>query len=464
MTATNRSTLKILGMTAAAVFLMASLDASAQRGGRGGFNQPDPNLPDSPTAVAMAAISGPVTGPGTMYESVQSLPPARGLDHYDYEAVEYFVSGTAAGEPYKTRMVVRKPANDDEFSGLVLTEAMHPSGSTHLFEFTSNYTMDSGHASVEIVTGGLNLLTDHNEARYSDISVAGNQVSGILAQVGALLREGESSPLAGLGTRKMVLAGTSATAGVLIRYLPGHMVYRTPGMQRIFDGFMPHSNGSAIQSIDVPLIHVPTMTEVHRGAAPTRQDGDEEGNEYRLYEFAGMGHVDSRYNVRLKPNPCVNPESMFPLQAYVSVGLDHLFKWVDEGVVPPRAPRVLMDRNAGDGSLMALDEHGNPIGGVRNPYLDVPTARHGVPNTGASPVIPNASAYVAAGGQQAANQMCGLSAYEIPFSPERLRELYGTKDNYVRLVQAKLDEMELAGWSLPVYREMILADARDIDF
>ena len=71
------------------------------------------------------------------------MPPARGLDHYDYEAVEYFVFGTAAGEPYKTRIVVRKPANDVEFSGLVLTEAMHPSGSTHIFEFTSNYTMDS---------------------------------------------------------------------------------------------------------------------------------------------------------------------------------------------------------------------------------------------------------------------------------------------------------------------------------
>ena len=74
MTATNRSTLKILCMAATVVFVMAALDASAQRGGRGGFNQPDSNLPDSPTAVAMAAISEPVTGPGTMYESVQSLP------------------------------------------------------------------------------------------------------------------------------------------------------------------------------------------------------------------------------------------------------------------------------------------------------------------------------------------------------------------------------------------------------
>ena len=60
--------------------------------------------------------------------------------------------------------------------------------------------------------------------------------------------------------------------------------------------------------------------------------------------------------------------------------------------------------------------------------------------------------------------MCGLSAYELAFSPERMREIYGSKENYVRRVQAKLDELEAAGWSLPVYRELILSDARAVDF
>lgn len=439
--------------------------AAAQGRGRGGFNAPDPNLPTAPTAVALATISRPVTGPGTMYESVQSLPAGRGLDHYRYQATEYFVSGMAAGAPYKTRIVVRRPAGG-AFSGLVLAEAMHPSGSAHMFEFNSHYLMSSGHAAVEIVTGGLNLLTTHNKARYPDISVAGDQVSEILAQVGSLIKEGgANSPLAGLTVRKMILAGTSATSAVLVRYLPGHMVYRTPGMQRIYDGFMPHSNGTTIRAVDVPLIQIPTMTEVASGTATARQDGDATGDQYRLYEFAGMAHVDSRDSVRLHPDPCVNPVTMFPLQAYLSVALHHLFNWVDKGIVPPRAPRVLVDRNtSNDGSLMALDVHGNPIGGIRNPYVDVPTAKNGVPNQGKSPVITNASAYIAAGGQAAANQMCGLAGYQIAFSRDTLRTLYGNKANYLRLVQAKVDEMEAAGWSLPVYREMILSDAAAVDF
>ena len=60
----------------------------------------------------------------------------------------------------------------------------------------------------------------------------------------------------------MVLWGTSATAAVLINYLPGHMVFRTPDMQRIYDGFLPMSTGATIRQVDVPLIEVPTMTEV----------------------------------------------------------------------------------------------------------------------------------------------------------------------------------------------------------
>lgn len=455
---------RLITRTGWIVLLAAALAARLVSAQPPASNAPDPNLPTEPTAVAMAEIAGPVTGPGTMYESVQSLPPGRGLERHGYEAVEYFVTGTAAGAPYKTRIVVRRPAADDAFSGFILAEAMHPSGSAHIFEFTSEYTMNAGHAAVEVVVAGLELLSEHNPERYGDIQVAGNQVSEVLAQVGAMLRELPDSPFADSGVRRMVLGGTSATAAVLIRYLPGHMVWRTPAMAHIYEGFMPHSNGSNIQRIDVPLIQVPTMTEVHNGAAPTRQDGDEPGDQYRLFEFAGMGHVDSRWNVRLQPNPCVNPTSPFPLQAYLSVALDHLFRWVDEGVAPPRAPRTWLDRSTGDGSLMALDQHGNPVGGVRNPYLDVPTARHGVPNTAAVPLIDNPSDYVAGGGMPAAEIMCRLSAYTVPFSQEKLRELYGTKENYLRQFQASLDAMEAAGWSLPVYRELILSDARKVEF
>jgi hypothetical protein len=456
----------LAALVAPPLLTLDTLSAQGGRGGgRGGFGQADPNLPTEPTAVTPATISQEVTGPGTMYQSVQSLPPGRGLDRYGYEAKEYLVSGTAAGEPYRTRIVVRKPRDNARFSGLVFAEAMHPSGSAHIFEFTSEYSMQAGHAAIEIVVAGLESLTGHNAARYEGISATGAQTNEILAQVGAAVREGGNSPLAGLTIRKVVLGGTSATAAILQRYLPAHMVYRTPAMRHVYDGFMPHGTGATMQAVDVPLIEVPTMREVAPGNASTRQDSDEPGQQFRQYEFTGMAHVDSRDSVRFNPDPCVNPVTTFPLQAYLSVALDHLLTWVDEGVAPPRSPRVLIDRDTtNDGSLMALDAHGNPVGGIRNPYVDVPTAMHGPVNEAKNPVIPNASAYIRDGGQAAANQMCGLAGYMVPFPKAKLQELYGSKANYVRQVRARLDGMEAAGWSLPVYREMILGDAEKVEF
>ncbi|MCZ6774801.1 MAG: alpha/beta hydrolase domain-containing protein [Proteobacteria bacterium] len=441
-----------------AVVLLLALATSAPLAAQRGGPPRDPNLPEEPTAVAIPTISAKVTGPGTMYQSVQSWPPGKDLPHFNYVEEEYLVTGTARGEPYKTRIVVRKPADDAQFSGFVMMEAMHPSGHTPIFEYTSNYFMDSGHIDVEVVTGGLNFLTEHNPARYEGIQVSNSQVSEILAQIGAAIKSDHAtSPIAGLGLRNMVLAGTSATAGILVRYLPGHMVYRTPDMERIFDGFLPHANGSTIQRVDVPLIQVPTMTEVMRGAATPRQDGDEPGNQYRLYEFAGMAHVDSRQSIRFQPHPCAMPMSQFPLQAYVSVALHHLLRWVDEGITPPRADRVLVDRNpTNDGSLMALDALGNPIGGIRNPYVDAPTAKHIFPNALAEPEIPNA--------HPAAGTMCRLGSGQEVFSAAKLRELYGDKQTYLNRVESQVRGLEAAGWSLPVYREMIMADADKVHF
>jgi hypothetical protein len=235
-------------------------------------------------------------------------------------------------------------------------------------------------------------------------------------------------------------------------------------MNRIFDGFMPTSNGSTIREIDVPLIQMPTMHEVATNVT-RRQDGDEPGKQYRLYEFAAIGHVDSRDNVRLLPNPCTKPLSTFLTQAYFSVSLHHLLRWVDEGIAPPRAKRILLDRDeSNDGSSMALDEHGNPLGGIRSPYVDVPTAKYAPVNTAAEPVIANPSEYVRVNGLQGAQTMCRLSAYQEPFSQAKLRELYGSKREYLRKFEARLGELEREGWSLPVYRDTILADVATTEF
>jgi Alpha/beta hydrolase domain len=420
-------------------------------------------IPKEPTAVALPSLSAPVTGPGAMFDSAPSQ--MRGLDpaRFHYKTTEYFVSGLADGKPYTTRVVVRQPADDGKFSGLVLAESMHGSGAAHAFEFTAGYVMTSGHAAVEMLTTSPQQFVAFNAKRYDTLHIEDGQQNEIIAQVGALVKS-DRGPLGKLRVRKMVMAGTSMSSGTLVNYLPAHMVFRTPDMQRIYDGFMPTSYGGTIREIDVPLIEMPTMHEEETNV-PRRQDSDEPSKQFRLYEVAGIGHVDSRDNVRLRPNPCVKPLSTFPNQAYFSIGLYHLLRWVDQGISPPRAPRILLDRDASnDGSMMALDANGNPLGGIRNPYVDVPTAKYTPINTAAEPLIKNPSAYVAANGLPGAQIMCRLSAYQEPFSKEKLKQLYGTKRDYVRKVEARLDELERQGWSLPLYREVILADAAAIDF
>jgi hypothetical protein len=451
---------------AALTGLLAAGTCLAQPPGGFGGPRPEPEiegLPSVPTAVALPALSEPVTGPGAMFDSAPSQAAGLDVAHFRYQTTEYFVSGTAAGKPYTTRVVARRPAADRDFSGLVLAESMHVSGAAHMFEFTSGYLMDAGHAAVEIVTTSPQQFVAFNGPRYERMKIEDGQQNEIIAQVGALVRSSKG-PLGALRVRKLVLGGTSMSAGTLINYLPAHRVFRTPELNRIFDGFLPTSTGSTIGEIDVPLIQMPTMHEVETNV-PRRQDSDEPGRQFRLYEFAGIGHVDSRDNVRLLPNPCTKPLSTFLTQAYFSVSLHHLFRWVDEGISPPRAPRILLDRDASnDGSTMLLDALGNPLGGVRNPYVDVPAAKYAPVNTAVDPVIANPSEYVRVNGPQGAQIMCRLSAYQEPFTAAKMRELYGSKREYLRKFEARLDELEEQGWSLPVYRETILADVAKTDF
>lgn len=457
--------LGIVGAISALVVLVLPLGMSAggqgRGAGQGGRGQgpgqvPAAPLPDAPTPVPLPALSAEVTGPGPMFNSAPSHWPGRDPSHFRYLTREYWISGTANGQPYRTRMVVRRPADDGRFSGMVLMEAMHPSGAAHMFEFTAVYTMSSGHAAVEVVVHpqAVAQFTALNEARYRDFQLSPGQASEILAQAGSLLRSPQG-PLAGLSIRRMVLGGTSATAATLIGYLPAHMVYRTPDMRPIYDGFIPTSTADVQPRVDVPMIHVPTMNEVVTPNISRRQDGDDVDNRFRQYEFAGMTHIDTRDNIRLEPNPCRRPLARFPMQAYMSVALHHLLEWVDKGAAPPKAERIWTTRVVG--SMLALDEHGNPRGGIRNPYVDVPVARYVPVNTPADPPIPNASPLFIP-------LLCNLGGYEEAFTPQQLRAMYGSPQKYVSRVEQRLTELERAGWSLPVYRDLILADARAVKF
>jgi len=43
-------------------------------------------------------------------------------------------------------------------------------------------------------------------------------------------------------------------------------------------------------------------------------------------------------------------------------------------------------------------------------------------------------------------------------------ELYKTKKNYASMFEKRVKELEKAGWSLPVYRELIVGDAAKVNF
>jgi hypothetical protein len=440
--------------------------APGQGRGRGRGAEPV-QVPDPPPIVsAIATATAEITGPGRFYETLMELKPGDDLAHFSYVTKEYFVSGTANGQPYKTRIVIRKPSDSRKFSGLILAESMHPSGNPWMFHFTHRYSMTEGHIGLEILTTTPQGLAEANPGRYKDLLVVNGQANEIIAQVGALLKSSHpDNPLAGLPIRKMVLAGSSASAAVVVNYLPAHMVQRLADLKPIYDAFMPTSNGTNLRRVDVPMIQVPTMREVFQGFGPTRVDGDAPGDQFRIYEFAGMAHIDSRDAAAYYPDPCKLPISRFPLAAYMSVALNHLWQWIDKGTVPPHADRFYVDYNTDkDGSLLALDEWGNVKGGIRTPYVDVPAAKFGVPNSGAEPPIKNPHPFIAARGEAAQNQLCGLANYQINFTPEQLKKVYKDKKAYQVKVLQRYDELVKEGWALPVYRSVIEEDAAQVIF
>ena len=468
-----------VAMTASAITVLGQLPipTQGQRGqapgapgqgqGRGRGRGEPVQAPDPPPVVsAIASASTEVTGPGKFYETLMELKAGDDLAHFNYVTKEYFVTGTANGQPYKTRIVIRKPSDNSKFSGFVLAESMHPSGNPWMFHFTHTYSMTEGHIGLEILTSATQGFIDFNPERYKDLSVGNGQANEIIAQVGALVKSNRpDNPLAGVPIRKMILAGSSASAGVVVNYLPTHMVQRRADMGPIYDGFMPTSNGTNLRTIDVPMIQVPTMREVFEGNGPVRRDGDAPGNQFRIYEFAGMAHIDSRDAAAYYPDPCKLPISRFPLAAYMSVAVNHMWQWLDKGTAPPHGDRFYVDFNLDkDGSMFALDEFGNVKGGIRTSYIDVPTAKFGVPNSGSEPPIKNPHPFIAARGEAAQNQLCGLANYQINFTPDQLKKLYKTPKAYQAKVQQRYDELMKEGWALPIYRSVVLADAAKIAF
>ena len=120
--------------------------------------------------------------------------------------------------------------------------------------------------------------------------------------------------------------------------------------------------------------------------------------------------------------PSPKPINAGPAHYLLASALRHLTRWVGEDVPPPVAPRIEI---ADDGSVVR-DEHGNALGGIRTPQLDVPAA-----TLSGDPV-----------GDEIMFQLFGSTT---TFDPAHLRDLYGDRDGYLAAFDQALDRAIAGG-------------------
>ena len=343
--------------------------------------------------------------------------------------------------PYTTRIVVYRPKDPAKFSGQVIVEISHPGGGGHqlVFGMVNGFFLSHGDAYVAIqhplTFHGLKLA---DPARYGSLHAADpTQIWGMVEQVGALLRsDSPANPLSGYRIRNLFLTGYSYTGVATATFADYyHDGARLAGGAPIFDGYLPFANAMYVRPLDVPVIRLNTQSDFNSfgGLANRREDSDSPGNRYRLYEVAGVSHVNSSpvpqpeakrpRAVKLQqdaglpkfgPMKCMadmprgfQPDSV-PVNYAIAEAFLNMYRWVDGGVPPPRTPFIATGR---DGKP-SLDSNGNAVGGLRLPALMVPRATYGI-GSGA----------------------CFLLGYQVPFSAAKLRALYGTHENYVRDVE-----------------------------
>src|SRR5919109_4893738 len=108
-------------------------------------------VPDVPT------VEVPITGPGPMHPGIRPGPEGTNLEDFDYVTEEYFVSGVAAGAPYKTRILIRKPRNPQKFSGMVVGEPTHRGGNALICQYARFGIGQRGHGCVTVAARRINL-------------------------------------------------------------------------------------------------------------------------------------------------------------------------------------------------------------------------------------------------------------------------------------------------------------------
>ena len=444
-----------------------------------------------------------ITGPPAVDASARFVPTGQfrgSLEEFDYVEEEWFASGEVDGHPYTTALTVRRPRDPARFSGTVLVEPIHAASAAPIWIYTSMYQMRHGHGWAAVCSQKSVLdafVKPTNAERYASLRIWSDEppaeASGtdplrlprepaamqarmehmrrvnvhstpILAQVGAAF-SGDDGPFSGLGVRSLVLTGHSQTGGVVTDYvLRGHDDQRRADGSPVYHGFFPSGAPSVrFGPRDVPLVQVLSDGDIsdpkrpgREGRGYRRDDSDDPGDSYRLYELAGVGHMGTRYppyndNAMWQNDPLGTAGSVpkdaamnsLPHDELFSLGLHHLVRWVAQGETPPRADRM----EVGPDELFVRDEQGNSRGGVRCAQMDVPRLRYqsnpGVKEDG-TPAF-------------------GVVGIEEPLAPETLKRLYRDHADYVDRFNRRLDELVAQGWLLAEDIDEMRAEAEEAD-
>lgn len=313
-------------------------------------------------AAEIDAVEGPIpVGPDNAIYGASEAPGAAfsvSLRPFGYVEEEYFVAGVADAFrhadsgvepfqpdlPYTTRIVVRRPAESDRFSGVVFFEAFHPTGGvTFTWPTLSNYLMARGDVYVAVGLGDANKgwsgSPQHPESQHP---VGQHEVTkwfdpvryealhwpeeegirfDVMGDIGRKLRSDDAdNPLRGLDVRAMLVSGWSYTGSLQRTFIDEgfHDRARLADGRPAFDGYLigvssqwnepgylPLYNDEPyvpvgdprrdLKQTDAKVIQFLTESEVELNLhhEPEAPDSDEAIGGHRVYELGGVIHVAS---------------------------------------------------------------------------------------------------------------------------------------------------------------------------
>jgi Alpha/beta hydrolase domain len=431
-------------------------------------------------AVPNPTVTGPiaVTGiPGNTAHDYPFFATNHDLATHGYIEEEFFIQGSAnryntptqttgtivdGDHPYKTRVVVRRPAAAKRFNGTVLVEWYNVTNgfdAENMWFFTWEHMLRAGYIWVGVSAQQVGVVTlkKFSMARYGVIDVnQGGTVNNdalsydIFSQAGQAIRSPKGvDMLGGLTPRHVIAIGESQSANRLSTY-----VNSIHPLANVYDGFLLLSslNQKIRTDMKVPVWKISTEFDVAFGEANVRQP---DTDLYRAWEISGTSHVD--HHLRLSREPLelrdmgTSSEAAFaptcgvptvgtrvPVQYVLSAAFDLLVRWVEKHTPPLKAPPITIT-SSGQPIVIARDNLGLALGGIRLPDVAVPTALNNGTNTG-----PGA---------------CARWGYYKPFDIPTLSKLYPNHDLYVNAVEHVTNENVKSGFILKPDAETIIREA-----